>query len=59
MYIIFSILIITIIFIYYNKKEIFIDLCKDKRDGVSGCRDCCSLTYPNNYNFCVNKCMLY
>lgn len=58
MIVIFSILIIIVI-ILFIKKENFIDKCIDKRDGVSGCRDCCSLTYPNNYNFCVNKCMLF
>ena len=31
--------------------------CLGKRDGVSGCRDCCSLEYPENYGNCVDLCM--
>ena len=37
-------------FYYYEK-------CLGKRDGVSGCRLCCSKHYTNNYRECVNKCM--
>ena len=38
-------------------KEQFIDQCLNKRDGVSGCRECCSIKYPSNYNPCVQNCM--
>ena len=31
--------------------------CIGKKDGVSGCRDCCS--HKNNYRLCVDKCMKY
>jgi hypothetical protein len=31
--------------------------CLGKRDGVSGCRDCCSDEYPENYRNCVDLCM--
>ena len=31
--------------------------CIGKRDGVSGCRDCCSQKYPQNYRSCVDLCM--
>ena len=31
--------------------------CIGKRDGVSGCRDCCSQKYPDNYRNCVDLCM--
>ena len=31
--------------------------CLGKRDGVSGCRDCCSTEYPENYRNCVDLCM--
>lgn len=37
--------------------ENFTNLCLGKRDGVSGCRDCCSSNYSNNYNNCVENCM--
>ena len=33
--------------------------CLGKRDGVSGCRDCCRNKYPENYENCVNLCMNY
>ena len=34
-----------------------IDICKNKKDGVSGCRDCCSRFTKKKYNRCINKCM--
>ena len=42
-----------------NKKEGFfnIDNCLGRRDGVSGCRDCCR-NYQD-YNQCVSNCMNY
>lgn len=36
-----------------------IDKCRGKRDGVSGCRDCCRTQVPNNYTECVSHCMLF
>ena len=39
--------------------ENFTNLCLGKRDGVSGCRDCCSNNYSDNYNNCVENCMNY
>jgi hypothetical protein len=37
------------------------DNCKDKRDGVSGCRDCCKKYFIkyNEYKECVKVCMDY
>ena len=32
-------------------------MCRGKRDGVSGCRDCCLSNYPDRYNNCVGICM--
>ena len=34
---------------FYKSKEGFTDGCIGKRDGVSGCRNCCSKKYSNNY----------
>lgn len=31
--------------------------CLGKRNGVSGCRDCCNHYFSNNYSSCVNSCM--
>ena len=31
--------------------------CLGKRDGVSGCSDCCNHFFSNNYNGCVKGCM--
>ena len=46
--------------IYKNEsKEDFqnIEICEGKRDGVSGCRDCCSVFQGDEYFNCVNNCM--
>ena len=46
-----------------NQKESFSNItkstvkCLGKRDGISGCRDCCSRLYKSFYNTCVNNCM--
>lgn len=31
--------------------------CKGKRDGVSGCTDCCYKHHKKNYNKCIHMCM--
>lgn len=31
--------------------------CLGKRDGVSGCRDCCNTHFSQNYGSCVRECM--
>jgi len=31
--------------------------CLGKRDGVSGCRDCCNTHFSKNYGSCVRECM--
>ena len=36
-----------------------ISVCEGKRDGVSGCRDCCSQFQGAKYNECVSNCMRY
>ena len=47
----------------YNKKENFYNYnnlsCLGKRNGVSGCRDCCSKLDNTNYSKCVSSCMNY
>ena len=58
MNLIFLILIIFLLNILKTKRnEGFIEKCIGKRDGISGCRDCCSSLYPNKYNSCVSNCM--
>ena len=44
---------------YQNSKDLAI--CNGRRDGVSGCRDCCRENFGNgqDYNICVNNCMRY
>ena len=43
-----------------TKKDFFTNSCLGKRDGVSGCRDCCSLYNDSNlYSSCVRNCMNY
>ena len=44
---------------FYKKETFTSHQCLNKRDGVSGCRDCCSKKYSNNYNSCVDSCMKY
>lgn len=39
-----------------------INSCIGKRDGISGCRDCCKANYnvnTNKYTKCVRSCMKY
>lgn len=31
--------------------------CLGKRDGVSGCRDCCKTHFKENFGACVSECM--
>jgi len=35
------------------------DICKYKKDGISGCRDCCKKYFIkyDEYKVCVKKCM--
>ena len=41
----------------FNEKNNY-SKCLGKRNGVSGCRDCCKNKYNSNeYNKCVNSCM--
>lgn len=44
---------------YQNSKDLAI--CNGRRDGVSGCRDCCRENFGSgqDYNTCVNNCMRY
>ena len=43
------------------KYEIKYEKCQDKRDGVSGCRDCCKKYFIKyeDYKKCVKTCMEY
>ena len=52
----FLILILCFVILKKNIIENFIEDCLGKRDGVSGCRDCCK-KHKNNYNKCVSNCM--
>lgn len=58
--IIFIILLIVKI-IQIRSLEQFEDVskCHGKRDGVSGCRECCSNNYKNTYNKCLDECMSF
>jgi len=47
---------------FINVKELFKSTkltvkCLGKRDGISGCRECCSKLYKSLYNTCVSNCM--
>jgi hypothetical protein len=33
------------------------NVCDGKKDGISGCRDCCQENSNNNYKNCVDSCM--
>ena len=59
--IILVVLLFFLLFCRYNEKFIDIDKCLGKRDGVSGCRDCCRENFGSgqDYNTCVNNCMRY
>ena len=58
--IILVVLLFFLLFCRYNEKfiDIDIDKCLGKRDGVSGCRDCCS-QFKNMYSKCVSRCMRF
>ena len=48
---------------FSGRKEIDINskipVCQGKRDGVSGCRDCCATLDSILYDSCVSHCMQY
>lgn len=51
--------ILTLVF-FKKSYEKFISSCLGARDGVSGCRDCCSKFNPGNlYRKCVSSCMSF
>ncbi len=52
------ILVLLLFFFIFKYKERFTDVCLGKRDGVSGCRDCCK-QFKNMYAKCVSKCMRF
>ena len=47
--------------IYAKQKFISTNIskCEGRRDGVSGCRDCCRQLVPPHYQECVTHCMLF
>lgn len=58
--VILSTIIFAIFLFITNIKTItenFIVDCSNARDGVSGCRDCCSKNNFNKYQKCVDNCM--
>ena len=55
------VLVVLLLFLLYsrvNVMERFIDKCLGKRNGVSGCRDCCR-SFKNMYSKCVSRCMRF
>ena len=53
-----TLVLLLVFLIFYKYKERFTDICLGKRDGVSGCRDCCK-QFKNMYAKCVSKCMRF
>ena len=53
----FFILLLTMN-MFKGRQNFIINECLGKRDGVSGCRDCCSKQNKNYYE-CVYHCMNY
>ena len=58
------ILLVFIVLVIYpnlgNQENLnSISVCEGKRDGVSGCRDCCRQRVPSHYQDCVTHCMLF
>ena len=51
--------IVTLTLVFLKKNyEIFISSCLGARDGVSGCRNCCSkFKVSKLYRKCVSNCM--
>jgi len=41
----------------FNNRNNNYSQCLGKRDGISGCRDCCNSYFADNYRNCVNACM--
>ena len=63
----FIMLVILFVLLVYQKKiyaiqkfiSANISKCEGRRDGVSGCRDCCRHSVPSLYQECVTHCMLF
>lgn len=58
---IFLLLISFLIFMFFknkSKQNFYTNVCLGRRDGVSGCRDCCA-KQNQNYSECVSDCMNY
>lgn len=41
----------------FNNRNDNYSKCLGKRNGVSGCRDCCNSYFSDDYRSCVNSCM--
>lgn len=41
----------------FNNRNNNYSECLGKRNGVSGCRNCCNSYFTDNYRSCVNSCM--
>mgnify|MGYP000892133072 CR=1 FL=1 len=41
----------------FNNRNNNYSNCLGKRNGISGCRDCCNIYFSDNYKDCVNSCM--
>lgn len=60
MLVILFIMLVCFFLLLKTKKDFFTNSCLGKRDGVSGCRDCCSKYNDSNlYSSCVRNCMNY
>lgn len=53
--------IVLVIYSHFKSQENLTSksVCEGKRDGVSGCRDCCQKLLPSDYQDCVSHCMLF
>lgn len=56
-------LLFLVLFLFNSNYSYFTlknkNYCIGKRDGVSGCRDCCKNIEVNKYSNCVNTCMSF
>ena len=60
LYVLISFIVILTLVFFKKSYEKFISSCLGARDGVSGCRDCCSKFNPRNlYRKCVSNCMSF
>lgn len=49
--------LLLLLLVRKHKVDKFTSKCLGKRDGVSGCRDCCAQFSNKKYKKCVSDCM--